>query len=543
MNIQFNLRLLKNGILSLIAYLFLFSCAQQSAPTGGPKDIKPPKFIDASPSNLQKNVDINIEEIRINFDEYFILKNTSQNITISPPLDKKPTIIPTASPRKNIIIKFNAPLAENTTYNINFGNSIKDNNEGNGLDGFQYVFSTGDKIDSLELTGKITDVLSNDKTENVFVSLHKVTKSTTDSLILHSKPYYSSKIDSSGLFNLKYLAEGEYQIIGFKDEIPNSKYDYLKEDFGFLDSTFTLSANTTKDLKLFRPASNFRAVSAKKIGYGHLLVELEGKSLNVTVAPLNVKLGEGSKITHQTKSDSVHIWFNPTKSSFDTEKNTSILLGVTHQEKTDTLKLLYKKEEIADLIIKNKPTSNNTILNDFTLNANHLITALDAEKIAVYEDESLIPFKSTILNQKIILDFEKKWNKSYDLKLLPGAIKDLYGNSNDSISYVHKIANESDFGNLIITLKNKPKQPFLFQLLKDNEVIKSIYSSQSKFNLNYLTPGDYKLRILLDENGNGYWDTGDFLSRKQPEKVYLYSKKIIIRAFWDINETWIISTN
>ena len=225
----------------LIGLLILTACARQGTPTGGPRDETPPRFLNATPDTLSTNVSTDLSEIRIDFDEYLVLKDYTQNIIVSPPLSSTTTFTPVGTPNKSIRIKLNEALAPNTTYNINFGNAIQDHNEGNVLPYFQYVFSTGEYIDSLELNGKVRVPFVREQPKNLMVGLYKIDSTYNDSIILQQKPLYIAKANEKGEFTLNYLKEGKYQLIAFDDEVNNMQYDFGKEKFGFIDEFIDLN--------------------------------------------------------------------------------------------------------------------------------------------------------------------------------------------------------------------------------------------------------------------------------------------------------------
>src|SRR5574344_1886528 len=160
--------------LLMLTILTVISCARQGSPTGGPKDETPPVFLKAAPDTLATNVDVNLQEATINFDEYIILKEYSKNVVVSPSFQIPPIVTPQALAKKNISIKFQEPLLPNTTYSFNFGDAVQDSNENNKLSNFQYVFSTGSFIDSLKVTGHVNSSYDFKLPEKILVGLYKV---------------------------------------------------------------------------------------------------------------------------------------------------------------------------------------------------------------------------------------------------------------------------------------------------------------------------------------------------------------------------------
>lgn len=221
-------------ILLLLPIVFIISqCANPTAPTGGPKDVTPPKTLKFEPENYQPH--FSSPTATILFDEYFVLENINDNVIISPFINPKPEF---KAKGKSLIIDFkDCELQENTTYSIWFGEAIKDLNEKNILDNFYYVFSTGDYVDSLEISGKITNAFDLQAKQKVFVMLYACENDTIpcDSLPYLVRPDYVTQTLSDGSFVLRNLADKPYRIFSINDANKNFLYD-LGEDIAFVDS-------------------------------------------------------------------------------------------------------------------------------------------------------------------------------------------------------------------------------------------------------------------------------------------------------------------
>ena len=191
---------LREKFVPFVVALFLFGCASMQKPQGGPRDRTPPKLLKATPENMTRN--FKAKQIRLDFDEYFNLKNPFQEISISPAPEKLPTY---TKSKKSIIVDFKDSLQKNTTYVINFGKAIADVNEGNILTNFTYVFSTGAHIDSLSVSGSVKNSLTQEKDKDVTVMLFPLNR---DTLFGKKKPSIYATTDSSGNFTLNNLHEG-----------------------------------------------------------------------------------------------------------------------------------------------------------------------------------------------------------------------------------------------------------------------------------------------------------------------------------------------
>lgn len=525
-----------------IIFFTLFSCARQGTPDGGPKDEIPPKFMGSSPDTLSLNVDPNIQEINIDFDEYVILKNHTQQIIVSPPLGSSATFMPVGTPRKSVKITLNEPLLENTTYNINFGNALQDNNEGNKLPNFQYVFSTGDYIDSLEIKGKANVLSLKERPENLIVALFKIDSAYTDSAIISKKPLYISRPDSAGIFRLNYLHSGKYQMVAFQDEVENMQFDFGKEKFGFIEQSVELNENQEINIQLFNQLPSYKADKADQKSYGHLVFRFSGQPEEVEVKPLDFEFST-SKISYIPRSDSLNFWFNPVTDTIE-EKSKRINFLVKHLEQTDTISLVYSNSMRHLLTLSENSKGGFTPAKKLKITANYPLEKLDSGFISVKKDSLNLSFdieKDPRNGNAFTLDFPIELNSNYKVELLPGAIMDFFGEMNDTVKIDFKTKTRNDYGNVKLTLEGKPEKPFWIQLLTDkDEVLDEKYSTESYFEYNYLTPGKYYFKILIDENENEFWDTGDFFTKKQPEPVLTYSGYVNVRALWDVEETWII---
>lgn len=218
-----------NYLLSIIIILVLIeSCARKGRPEGGEKDLDAPILISASPAHESINFDK--EKIRIYFDEYVKLMELNQQLVISPPMNYQPEITPLGTASEFINIKIIDTLKENTTYTFNFGNSIVDNNEANPLERFKYVFSTGNYIDSLKISGTISDAFNFEVDEDISVQLYEVIDSVyTDSIIFNERPSYVGNTLDSTVFEITNLKSGKYLLIALKDVSNNYSFEHASK--------------------------------------------------------------------------------------------------------------------------------------------------------------------------------------------------------------------------------------------------------------------------------------------------------------------------
>ena len=533
--------------LLILTILTVISCARQGSPTGGPKDETPPVFLKADPDTLATNVDVNLQEATINFDEYILLKEYSKNVVVSPSFQIPPIVTPQALAKKNISIKFQEPLLPNTTYSFNFGDAIQDFNENNKLSNFQYVFSTGSFIDSLKVTGRVNSSYDFKLPEKILVGLYKVDSTYKDSIILQKKPYYIARANDKGEYQLNYLASGKYKLIAFEDKVENVMYDYGKERLAFHNEPIELNANQQINLNLFNQKPDYRKPEASFKQEGLIVFKTTGATDDVTITPVGKEF-KTAYIQKFPKQDSINFWFNP-KVDTIVGRSAKLNFKVQHKDQIDEVSALYSKSNTErklefkaindQKLAPNKP---------FKIQANAPIKSLDLSKIYVFKDTVSIPFKvsiDTVNAQNLNFAFDKNLDEKFEVNIYPNALTDVLGEKNDTLAYPIKMGTRGDFGHLKLTLQNTPSKPFILQFLKtdkDFTVIEEIYNPANKnyFEFNFIEPGEYLFRLLVDENENGKWDTGDYLSGKQPEPIYLYPEPIKIRAMWDATETWVL---
>ncbi|MFH0762166.1 MAG: Ig-like domain-containing domain [Bacteroidota bacterium] len=219
----------------LLSLCLIVGCAQQSGVlSGGEKDTKPPEVLKSVPPNFSTHFAAN--KITMTFDEYFDLKNINQKLVVSPPMDKKPEF---KVKGKNLEITLKDSLQPNRTYALNMGDALVDLNENNPIKNFQYVFSTGDEIDSLQISGKVTLVPDGKLADDVLVMLYNGSDGSAgavDSLPLKEIPLYISRTDKEGRFTLKNIAAGGYRIFALKDANNNMLFDQPTEPVAYMDS-------------------------------------------------------------------------------------------------------------------------------------------------------------------------------------------------------------------------------------------------------------------------------------------------------------------
>ncbi|MEP4881553.1 Ig-like domain-containing protein, partial [Maribacter dokdonensis] len=260
-------------IFVFIIILVSYQCAQRGNPTGGPKDITAPELTRAEPPNMTTN--FKGQKIRLYFNELVKLKDIQKQLIISPPLKNSPVLSPIGNANKYVEITIKDTLAPNTTYTLNFGQGIVDNNEENPKSFFTYVFSTGDYIDSLELKGVVKDAFNKKPDDFISVMLYKIDTSYTDSTIYKRPPnYITNTLDSAIIFKLNNLKEGKYALFGVKDAANNNLFDQKTDKIAFVKDTINLPTDSIYLLTLFKEIPDYSVAvptmeASNKISFGY----------------------------------------------------------------------------------------------------------------------------------------------------------------------------------------------------------------------------------------------------------------------------------
>lgn len=527
--------------LIFICLLFLSSCAKRQSITGGPKDEKAPELVRATPPN--KSTNFTAREIRLTFDELVTLDKPDQQILISPPMKNKPEIKPLGYATKTIKIKIVDTLLTNTTYAINFGNSIVDYNEKNPFDFFQYVFSTGNELDSLSFGGTVNDVLKQSLEDKVSVFLYEENETINDSIVYNELPrYVTTTKDSTTTFKFNYLREGNYRLVAINDNNNNYKFDPIKDQIAFLDKPISIPQDTTASLKLFNEIQEFRYTRSKQVSKNQFQIGYFGEVSEPKIEILGSfpdTLKFETLILKEKNKDTLNFWVKP---FFEQD---SLVFKATSGKITDTIIARYKDQNKDSLKLTNSGTklklkeafeiSANTPLNKLN---EALITIFDADTLPINFTQQWNDFKN-----QISINFPKKEDTNYTMIALPNAFSDFLGNTNlDTLNYNLTTLENAAYGNLNLNFSNYTnKHPLIIQLIKSKKIEEEVILNEIR-NLSFyeLSPGDYTVKIIYDLNNNGKWDTGNYLQKLQPEPIFFYEKPVTVRANWDVNQDIIL---
>lgn len=516
----------------------MMSCAKRGSITGGLKDTLAPVLVSSTPKNF--TTDFKGNEITLVFDEYIKLKNLNKQLIISPPMKYEPLITPTGV-SKFINIKIKDTLQPNTTYSFNFGQSIADNNEGNAINQFKYIFSTGPYIDSLKLGGKIKDSYAKNVDNFVSVMLYEANDKYKDSVIYKEFPrYITNTLDSLRTFEFENLKAGKYLLVALKDKSANNKYNPKDDKIGFIKHFITVPNDTIFELELFKetlPLKTFKPIQASG---NRLLLPYEGKQNFKTNRPAIVLKNNGETletiITQFPKKDSLQVWYKPLKVD-------SLSLEVTKDTYTKKFNFKVKDQKKDTLNIKAVQNGVINFRDRFTLETETPLVKFDKSKIKlVSKDSTAIDFTTEYneFEQKLYVDFKKEPLEKYHFTFLPGALTDFYEKTNDTLSYKLNTKEVADYGNLILNLKNVKRFPIIVEVTnkKGDEILASDYSEgKTQIEFNLMLPSQFTIRVIYDDNKNKMYDTGSFLEKRYAEEVFYFQREIDVRTNWDVNET------
>ncbi|WP_367998177.1 Ig-like domain-containing protein [Arenibacter palladensis] len=525
----------------LLTVSALVQCARRGTPTGGDKDVTPPKLVKAEPQNM--SINFNTNKIRLYFDEYVKLKDIEKQLIVSPPLKYTPLISPQGSANKYVEVILKDTLKKNTTYTFNFGQSIIDNNEGNPLSYFTYVFSTGDYIDSLTVSGVVKDAFNKNADTFISIMLYEIDSTYTDSTIYRQPPnYITNTLDSTPIFHLKNLKEGKYAMFGVKDEAKNNIFDQKVDKIAFIKDTVNLPTDSIYLLTMFKELPDYSVSVPNFAAKNKIIFGYQGNAKDISINALsNIPDTVKTKITKERDKDTLNYWFTP----FEAD---SLVFTVANEKENliDTFTVKTKKVGLDTLVVQPNQRGTLEFGKPFYIGANTPITYMDSSKISLArKDSTLVKFNSVLdtIDNKIDFDFEVEPNENYALELLPGAIVDFFETENDTISINLTTKSYADFGNLRLTLDGNVTYPLIVQLTDEKGVMaKELFASEYQvFEFTNIKPAKYLIRVIFDSNGNQKWDTGNYLQRIQPEKVTYYPSVLEVRANWELEQTFTLS--
>ncbi len=508
------------------ALVLLNQCASPRSPTGGPKDETPPSVIkEESTPNYQTLFEE--KEITITFDEWITLKDIYTQLVISPLMPDEPEI---KQKGKSILITLPDSLKEETTYTIHFGNAIADLNEGNALENFYFVFSTGSVLDSIQLSGKVIDAMSLKPSEGTWVMLYPPGE---DSAVYKRKPEYLAKTNKEGKWSIGNIRSDSFNVVALKDENLNFLYDQEAELFGWLNETVytnTPAANLP-EIKLF---PREKRISIREIIHGvpgWIKIVVDGPFPKLV--PDMLPRIENSIAAWS--GDTLHIWYSPTISysgyALINNDSTQVRIPVGTS---------LQKSNAAITAVTGRLHPSATAL--FSLEVP--VAGIDTSKIMLTHDTlGSIPFsiaKDSLDIRKLTVNAIWPQQTRSTITFLPGAVTDFWGRTHDTIRQSIVVNSLDQFGELTLNVSGLDSAGNYFLLIKSGEqlldqiVIERLKSMQIKKPA--MPPGKYTIEIIEDRNNNLRWDTGDYNARRQPEKKMIFTLDNL-RAGWELESS------
>ena len=585
--------------------LALSSCARMGNPDGGWYDETPPKVIGATPAD--NSVGVTSRKISIFFDEYVKLENAQEKVVVCPPQMEMPEI---KTAGKQIKVELKDSLVPNTTYTIDFSDAITDNNEGNPMGNYTYSFSTGDKIDTLEVSGHVLEAENLEPIKGILVGLYS---NQADSAFQKEPMLRVSRTDSRGRFVIRGIAPGDYRIYALMDADGDFRFTQKSEELAFThdivtpwsrpdvrQDTIWLDSLRIKDierveytrympddivLRAFTEVQTDRYLlkSERKeanrftlfYSYGGEMPEVRGMDFDDRDAFIIEKSEHMDTLTYWLRDSTL---INRDTLTIALSYMATDTLGVL-QPRTDTLSLVSrdtyekrmkreqkkyeewkKKQDKAEKrgdpfetvmpaeALRPKyninpelaPDQNPWIAFDVPLQK------VDSSAVHLYSKIDSLWYRSPFVLQKRsgserIYDILGEWRPDieYSFEVDSAAFIDIYGHAAKSFKQGFKVKSNDDYSTVIVNIGGLEGKNLVVQLLdKSGNPVKKVTTANSTAEFFYVNPGTYYMRLFVDDNNNGVWDTGCYAENRQAEEVYYYHEALECKAKWDIPLSW-----
>lgn len=521
----------KHLIVIVIALLLLPQCANVVAPTGGSKDVTPPKVSKATPEN--QGTGFNGRKIEITFDEYITLNNASQQVLFSPPLANKPDI---KLSNKTVVIKLKEDLRPNTTYTIDFGEAVKDLHEGNIFKDYAYTFSTGEVLDTLSLHGTVLDAESQKPIEKLYVGLYADDSIPTDSLYLlpcRQAPDYLARTDKEGHFRFNGLPDMPFLVFALEDMNSNLYYDLPNEKVAFLDTLVCPSDSVNLKLSAFTEADTTQMLLESKLveeGLLRFAFRWPADSVDIHFQTPSIDSFQMVQVW-SANHDTLNCWFTPNVlDSLRVSIHYDTLINIDN-----SFKLRFRETK------QNRKSANKTLKVGNNLK----------NKLLMPDDDFLLKFPEPITYINIIEEtrfeqadeygmvyrFTQNDTTDYDLHIPDSVFFSVRRRTNDSLSLRFKRAQETDFGNIYIKVSPPEGKQAVVQLMdnKGKVLMEQVIDSTVRVAFNQLLPNKYKLQAIIDTDRDGRWSSGNFHRLFLPEVIVPYKDELDLKAGWDID--------
>ena len=595
-----------------LLYIFCIACvvvgcARMGSPDGGWYDDDPPVVIGSNPVDQSTNV--SAKKITIYFDEFIKLEDATNKVIVSPPQLEMPEIKATG---KRIVVELQDTLKENITYTIDFSDAISDNNEGNPLGNYTFSFSTGDRIDTMEVAGYVLDASNLEPIKGILVGLYE---DLADSAFKTKPMLRVSRSDSRGHFVIKGVAPGSYRTYALKDADGDFRFGQKSEMLAFNHEIYVPSSKPdvridtiwrdSLHIETFRqtPYTHFLPDDVTLLAFTHIqtdrfLLKTERKDPEKftmfftyghpelpVIKGLNFNADSAFVIETREEQDTINYWLRDTTLVNQDTLRMELTYMMTDTlgnlvSQTDTLEVLSKipyakrqkelakeiekwqkeqerlkkREEPYDSIYPAMPLKPSvkapqqidpdkkieiempTPLQRVDTAAIHLYSMIDS---AWYE----APFTFRPIPHRLrFYEILAEWRPGieYSLEIDSAAFEDIYGHVSEAYKQGLKVKNLDEYSTLNIKLSGiADSLPLRVRLLnKSDAIVKDVLAKDGVAKFEYVNPDTYYLSALIDTNGNGVWDTGDYDADRQAEAVYYYPREIEIKERWDVTQQW-----
>ena len=605
--------------LLLFTLTLVAACARMGNPDGGWYDETPPRVVGASPT--EKATGVKTRKLHIRFNEFIKIENATENVVVSPPQLESPDI---KAGGKSIDIELKDSLKANTTYTVDFSDAITDNNEGNPLGNYTYSFSTGEHIDTMEVSGWVLAAENLEPVKGILVGLYA---NLADSAFRTQPMLRVAKTDGRGHFVIRGIAPGKYRVYALQDVdgdyhltqkgeqmafnreviVPSSKPDVRQDTLWrdslridsisrvsythFLPDNIMLRAFTHVQTDRFFTKAERTLPECFSLVFtagSNELPQLRGLNFNnaeraFIVMPTAKKdtitywIKDSALINQDTLRMQMQYWSTDTTGQLHMKQDTIEVLAKTpyakrlkeKQKKAEEWKKAQdkaqKKGEPFETIMRPEALKvevkvNNSIAPDENVRIElpTPLQSLDSTKVHLYSKrdtlwyearyrirvreggDSLAPVGTNLLHKRW-LELQAEWKPGveYSFELDSLALTDIYGTTSGKIKQGFKVREDKEFATLAVSLTALTDSNVVVQLLNGQDaVVKQTRALAGTANFYYLQPATYYLRLFVDRNGNGRWDTGDFYRGEEPETVYYFPEEIECKANWDATRTW-----
>lgn len=522
--------------LSLFGSLFFLGpgCANIVPPQGGPRDSIPPRIVAAESSpNFQTR--LRPESIELTFDEWVRLQDVAGQIVVSPPLEYNFDV---RLRRRTVVFSFDERevLRDSATYVINFGEAVEDLTEGNAAEDLRFVFSTGPVIDSLSVSGRVVDAYSGDPVQGVLFMLYE---NLADSVVRTERPFYFARTDSAGRFRVSNVKEGLFRGLALDDAGADYRYTLPAERVGFPDSLIRVDSDTASAglIRMYTPVLPLRLQRADSSAFGRL-------DLAFSRPPGDLSWeaeGLPGRAYSEVAGDTLRIFYSdPPPGGW-----TLLLQQDTIFRDTLAVPAGNPEELLSDTLrVVSRPVSTLNPTLPYGLGFSRPLQSIDSNLIALLADSTLQPVNFTAAIDSIggrELQISRRWQggQTYRLQLLPGAVTDIYGRQlQDTITRNFQAAQRADYGNIRLTFTAPDSATaYVVKVIQGTDRQLQQFSLQGQLSyerpLEALPPGDYRLEIITDLNGDGRYTPGDYDTGRQPEPVSIRPLEKL-RANWDL---------